>query len=508
MKTCKQLSWMMSVLLTAGAAQAQIGRGGPEWTTGGADAQRDSFLKYDSYISPASMAKPGFVFLWKQKLSAATSARLSQAVVMQTFIGYRGFKQLAFMSAGGNSIYALDYDLGRPYWEVSFPIVGGATACTTAGVSSPGRNTPLAPGAPGRGLGGSRPAYHSSKGKPGEGYPADAVGPGFGAPPPSTSSRTGTSAASAAPAIPASIMAPGGAFGRPLPVYFITSDGMLHGLGQSNGKEVEKPIPFLPAGSRASDVALVNGVVYAASLQGCAGANQVFALDTESKAVQSWKADGELPAAPALSSKGKLYVTAGKSLVQLEPKSLEAKVLSTQTSSFVTGAMLFKLKDKEVAAAGTTDSKIAIFDTATGDLLGMADVQGKPTALATYDDAAGARWLLVTDKDAAKGTVQALKLTLDGDKISVSTGWSSPDLDAPAQPAIINGVVFALSKGKAGKPATLYALDGTTGKKLWDSGTSVASYVTTSGLSASNGQVYFGTADNTLYAFGFPQERQ
>jgi outer membrane protein assembly factor BamB len=82
---------------------------------------------------------------------------------------------------------------------------------------------------------------------------------------------------------------------------------------------------------------------------------------------------------------------------------------------------------------------------------------------------------------------------------------------------IVNGVVFAVSSGEAkgsdakaiaqrsGK-AVLYALDGRTGKELWNSGSTITSFVHSGGLSAVGSQLYLSTYDGTLYAFGFPIE--
>ena len=52
----------------------------------------------------------------------------------------------------------------------------------------------------------------------------------------------------------------------------------------------------------------------------------------------------------------------------------------------------------------------------------------------------------------------------------------------------------------------LYALDASSGKELWNSGTSITSFVYSGGLAAGDGQVYVPTNDNTLYAFGIPLE--
>jgi outer membrane protein assembly factor BamB len=91
---------------------------------------------------------------------------------------------------------------------------------------------------------------------------------------------------------------------------------------------------------------------------------------------------------------------------------------------------------------------------------------------------------------------------------------------SPLAPMIINGVVFAVSSGefrsgndqpvaeRIGKSsaAVLYALDGVTGKTIWDSGRTITSFVHSGGLSGQVGQLYLETLDETLYAFGFPME--
>ena len=95
---------------------------------------------------------------------------------------------------------------------------------------------------------------------------------------------------------------------------------------------------------------------------------------------------------------------------------------------------------------------------------------------------------------------------------------------SPLTPVIVNGVVFALAGGqfhtgdssvtadqrvRRSVPAVLHAFDGTTGRELWNSGKTIASFAPgTSGVTASVGQVYVTTYDNALYAFSLPIERQ
>ena len=119
------------------------------------------------------------------------------------------------------------------------------------------------------------------------------------------------------------------------------------------------------------------------------------------------------------------------------------------------------------------------------------------------------------------GAIIAFKLTEQGGKIALERAWASRAMVAPMTPVVFNGTVFAVASGERrapadakltlaqraqrSAPAILYALDPATGKELWNSGRTITSFAR-AGLSASAGQVYLVTFDNTLYAFGIPME--
>jgi len=119
---------------------------------------------------------------------------------------------------------------------------------------------------------------------------------------------------------------------------------------------------------------------------------------------------------------------------------------------------------------------------------------------ATWRDRQGTRWILAPTANA----VIAFKFTQAGGAAALTQGWVSRDLVAPRTPAIVNGVVFALSSGQnGGAPAVLYVLDPATGKDLWNSGKTITSFAT-AGLAAGTAQVYVVTFDNTVWSFGIP----
>jgi hypothetical protein len=71
------------------------GRSQAEWMTSGADMQRSYSIPTDPKISVEGLSQPGFQFLWKTKLS---DDALGAAMLMEHYIGYRGFRSLAFFS--------------------------------------------------------------------------------------------------------------------------------------------------------------------------------------------------------------------------------------------------------------------------------------------------------------------------------------------------------------------------------------------------------------------------
>ena len=108
------------------------------------------------------------------------------------------------------------------------------------------------------------------------------------------------------------------------------------------------------------------------------------------------------------------------------------------------------------------------------------------------------------------GAVVALKLADSNGSLSLEPAWTSHDLSGASTPLVINGVVFALAKGQPSTktPAVLHAYDGATGKRLWNSGKSMATVASPGSLWTGLGQIYVGAVDGTAHAFGFLDERR
>ena len=216
-------------------------------------------------------------------------------------------------------------------------------------------------------------------------------------------------------------------------------------------------------------------------------------------------------------------------------------------ASFAAGAQEFSAspvvlahKGKVLIAATTKGGQVHLFDSANlnaplASSAAMKAANFAPGALASWQDPSGMRWILAPTNGAqaaeagftasngaiTKGAVVAWKVVEQNGTATLQPGWASRDLIAPLPPTVINGVVFVTSSGefrtsdstltaaqraaRSGK-AVIYALDATTGKELWNSGTTITSFAHGGAISGGMGQIYLTTYDGTIYAFGFPME--
>ena len=442
----------------------------------------------------------------------------------------------------------------------------------------PGRGA--APGAPpvaGAGGAGAGGAGAAGVPPPGGAPPAGAAGAAGGRGAAVAGGAGGRGGGAAAPGIPgAPAGGPSGGFGRPSGVvYVLASDGVLHVLGNPSGKDIQKPAPFLPPNANWSDPVAADTSLYTGTSNRCGdAANAIWAIDlaAENKPVSSWKTNGGgIVGSVAIGIDGMLIAAIGpgpvsaggyaNAIVSVDPKTMELKDWFTDPrAEFVSTPVIFTHGDKDIVAAATKDGRILLLDAsslggsnhstpmyASQSLAGSAGTFA-PGALATWQEmlpapaapsapappaAAGApapapgppaptvvpgtRWLLVPTANA----ITALKVVDNGGKPSLQQGWVSRNLASPVTPLIVNGVVFALSSGRAASTAgtaaelaksssaaVLYALNGVDGKELWSSGKTITSFFPGKSFWSANGQVYVGAFDGTLYAFGFAMERK
>jgi outer membrane protein assembly factor BamB len=498
----------------AGAADAQ-GRGGSNWTTAGGDAQRTGWVKTDPRISRESLQKPGFQFLWKSKLENQPRQleSLTQPMLLSNIISYKGFKALAFVGGSSDNVYSIDYDLNKLFWKRhlnTLPPAAGTLACPGA-MTTITRATPL-----------------------GATTPAPAAAPG----------------------------APPGPRGGNTNVYAVSSGGQVHTLNPQTGDDLTPPVRFLPPNAKAVGAVLIDPVLYVATRDGCGSApNGVYAVDlgSDAKRVMQWEAKGANiagTAGPTFGTDGGLYVATdggasatssdANAVVALDPQTLTPKDwFSPGKTAFTASPVAFQYQNRHLIVAANADGRLYVLDAAS---LGGADHRtpvSKSTpysttaettagALATAENADGSRWVFAasgppqadtavpaTNGAVTNGAIVAYKMVDQSGTPTLQPAWVSRDMVAPAPPTIVNGVVFAIASGEfrsadhqitapqraqRSKPAVLYALDAATGKELWSSGTTIASFVRGVAPSAGDGQVYVVTYDGTVYAFGIALE--
>ena len=371
---------------------------------------------------------------------------LTQPILLDRLIGFRGFKALAFIGGSADRVFAIDTDLGRPYWTAHLNYsadTGGqppsSWACPGGLIATPSRRTTLAPSAFAGGGGGGRGGRSGSAvGEPGKGAAILAQmaaqqargGAAPAAPPPAARGNAPGRGNAAATAIP---------FGGVDPVYVVGSDGLLHTLLSSNGADAEPPVPFLPPSAKPSALIFVDGVVYASTSDNCGAApNGVWAFDLTPSRSQGRVVEDRRPerrghdrtgvrhrrhglrrarqgAGDARPLPRRTPTSYANSVVALDRATLKPKDWFTADGAdFNASPIVIRYKDKDLVAVTGSDGRLYLLD---GASLGGADhktplaVTPKYTerrggsGLATWE-ADGTRWILATSTGALRRRAQ------------------------------------------------------------------------------------------------------
>jgi PQQ-like domain len=404
----------VTCVLAGSLALAQVGRGGSQWLTALADAQRTSWVRDDDKISVQALSTPGFELQWTSKLDNQPRGvhGLGSGV---TASGVTLFVPMSLVTGSSNNVFAIDNDLGYVVWQRQFGVAlpaptAGCPGGINAGATRIVRLDGTVPSFLRPGGGRGQIGYRSLVGEPGQGVPLEtrAAGAGRSGGDPSPASNTAAPGAvgggrgAAAPAVPAPTPVPAARTGQPddrIPgsprtsagasaafgslsrpsgvVYVITSDGMLHVLGLPSGKDIQRPASFLPADARWSSPIAVGTMLYAATSAGCGGApNGIWAIDLDSaaKPVVSWKTNGgPVMGAVAFAPDGTLFAAVGagettgdgkaNAIVALDPRTLQLKDWFTMPAAeFVTGPTILRHADRDIVAAATRDGRILLLD--------------------------------------------------------------------------------------------------------------------------------------------------
>lgn len=544
------------------ACFAVVRLGGSDWATHSGNNQRDGWQRDETKITKETLKN--LQLLWKVKVEAKQRSvySLFGPLIVERAITDRGFKELAFIATTTNDLVAIDADLGTIFWTRHFDWQAELPETQQASFLCPGGLTawPVLPPAPARGRGGRGPGEPPAAPLP---APPEAAR-GEQSPTPGAPPRGNT---------PFTIR----------PIFVLSGDGYLHQININTGDEMVPAMPFLPPNGKPYSLAYHNNVIYTITGQGCGGnPNSVYSIDLSEpeRTVRYWRSgSGGLwgIAGPAIGSDGTVYAESGdgqydpetnryaNSIVALTPRELKLKDWYTPSNAewlwkrdldMNVTPVVFKYKERELIVGSGKEGRLFLLDSQSlggpdhrtplfrTDLISneAIDFAGAGTwgSLASWEDAQDTRWLLApvwgpihsafkfpaTNGEANAGSIAAFKVEEREGKPALAPVWVSRNLITPAPPAIVNGIVFALSTGewirqanekegglyqadvrvKRSTNAVLYALDAATGAELWSTGNQVTSFTHFAALTIANGRVYFTTYDNTLYCFGIPME--
>lgn len=507
-----------------------------DWASQSGNPQRDGWAQGEDALVKGKIQDLRLLYKTKLDNQSTGPYALTSPIVNGNLITYLGFKELLFVGGSSGNVYAIDAALNRPYWKTHFDYQGERPQESGTAVCPGGMTASIAI------AGGSSPAgmpFHYFRKTTGTTAPRRARRPSANSP-------------------ASQLFATG--FGSNGSVFAIGADGYLRFVRQSDGNDTAvAPVKFVPAGSKITGINIKGTVVYAATVDGCGGTpNALYAIDLgrEDKNVVSFPTNGsgfsgaggtaigndETVYAQVHSGHGDVAGQYNDTVLALDPESLKVKDYFTPSgiapaseavAPLGVTAVVFPWNGKEVVVAAGADGTVYLLDAAS---LGGADhhtplAKSEPLTEAgsdngiwgdfsTWQDDNNTRWIYaalhgpasantkfsLTNGDAPHGSIVAFKVEERNGQPALEQQWISRDLIAPASPITTNGLVFALSSGAANEDvhATMYALDGTTGKELFSSGDDVTTFSHGSGLALANGRVYFTTHDNTVYCYGFP----
>lgn len=500
-----------------------------DWPSQSGNPQRDGWAQGENQIVKSAI--PQIRLLYKRKLDNRPRGlnSLTSPLILGNLITYRGFKEMLFVGGSSDMVYSIDAALNVLLWKTHFQYQG------------------------------DQPQAKPTAGCPGGLTAAVAIVGGSG---PMRRSFSFHRRREPTPRRGNTLFASG--FGSNGYVFAIGSDGYLRFVRQSDGNdEAIAPIKFLPANANVSSVNVNRTTVYAATVDGCGGSpNALYGIDlgSDDKKVASFPTNGSGFSGiggTAIGANGTVYAqvenghgdVAGdynNTVLALNPETLKVEDYFTPSDggaavkksigyAGITPAV-FTWKNKELVIAGGADGTIYLLDStslggaghhtplAHTEPLLKSNTGGLTGNFATWEDeATNTRWIYAAVSGpvsgkfsesggaAKEGSIVAFKVAEQEGKFSLDPQWISRNLTGPASPITTNGLVVALSSGvsnparnKSNGRATMYILDGSTGKELFSTGNDTSSFSYNSGLALANGRIYFTTHDSTVYCYGLP----
>lgn len=538
-------------LITVGSASPQ---GRPvDWPSFGGDARRTGWERSDTRITKDNIKDFQLVLKRKFEKQQAGARTLTPPVIIGLLISYKGFKELGFVAGNSGMLWALDVDLNRMFWQKRLepppakPAAGSSPICADALPAIPALTPPIT-------FGSRRPA-----GLPAATPPGTPVSPGQ---PPTPAAKPAE--------LPARLGGGGFGGPRPIYLVtsdgklhqFNTSDG-------SDQFPPMNFLPANAKASTLTLNANVMYTTTSGNCGGSQDAVWAIDLAMEEPAVASFPLHGGDAGGTggyALGNDGTVYVQTGpgpsdpasgkwsNTLLALAHKDLKLKdhfsvpasgsSESSPSGMNVTTPVVFEFMGRDLIVSAGIDGRLYLLDSKsiggadhktplyrTPQLTAGGSTHGIYGGISSWEDAEGTRYVAapvwgpvsqelkvsMTNGATPNGAVVAFKVEEQGGKPVLTPAWVSRDMQSPQAPVITSGVVFALSSGSYTRQgtelrpnnstrATLYALDGSTGKEMYSTGDQVSAPANLTGAAVANGRVFFTTTDSTLYAFGIHLE--
>jgi outer membrane protein assembly factor BamB len=518
-----------------------------DWPTLSGSPQRDGWARSEKTFTKDNVGGLDLLYKYQSDNKAKGLYSITSPIIDGLLITYLGFKEMLVFSGSSDNVYSVDADLNRLIWKTHFDYNGGGKEMRHSTATCPGGLTAAVAMVGSSSAGVSFGRRSQTPSRPGGTPPASLIGgSGFG----SVGSFFAVSSDGYVHALNPST----GADLIPA-VRFVPENSRVSALN-IDGNTIYAATTGNCGGSPnalyAVDLGAKDKKVYSYPANG--GGITGFAGTTIGS-------DGTVYV-QVLAEQSTEPDKHHRTVLALEPLTLHVKDsfmaedvpnLNEHIEEPGANLLVFSYKNKDLIVASGNNGRLYLLDSAS---LGGADhrkpiYETEPIAavntgysgygfrggFSSWIDADTAtRWIYASlwgppqpspkfplqNGDAANGSIVALKLTDTNGELALTPAWISPNVPSPAATVTANGLVFALSTGQPaslakakGKPysvaeiekasthATLLALDGITGKQLYSSGSQVAGPSLNTGLAVANGRIYFGSADNSIYAFGF-----
>jgi outer membrane protein assembly factor BamB len=538
---------LLAFLLFTGAGTAQDRAYARDWTTWGYDQERTGWNKGETQLTRENVSR--LTLLWSAQLSTPPKdivlSTLTAPLVVEGVSTAQGTKNLVFLLGADDTVFAVDADTGKIFWQKTFP--NSATPMWTATwlCSNTVNDTPVIDKV------NSIVYLITSDGK--------------------LRALNLSNGADRMP--PTDMIEP---FARAWSLNLIdsvvyTTSG--RGCGQSPAIKGTKVVPGSVSAMDVSDPAhpqltrfYTSGTKYAGPW-GRGGVTQ-----GPNGAILTQTADGMYDPAGGIFGESvlKLASKAARLLDSFTPSNW--RFLNTQDLDLGSASPdVFTFQNRTLVAVAGKEGFLYLLDAADlgggppnhntplykSPQLGNDAAEGKNPgegawgAITTYETPDGKRFLYLPmwgppSKNAPQfqsnggpaphGGIMALQVVADGSKLSLIGQWTSPDMTVPDPPVVANSVLFAIQTGEqtVQSPAyvhgtqdeinhnplsakyrstpvnhlILYAFDAETGKQLYSSNEIISDWVHFSEPVVALGKVFVVTHDAHVYAFGLKEGKK